>query len=556
MLERVAAGAKALIRAAFRSTAPERHGRSRIAYFMLFRLAMLAAFTVLAGTLFYADDYERPFVVLAWSLLVTGYALTIVWALWLPRARDHGRVAFVQTASDIVLSAVVVQMTGGVDSGFVGLYLIAVLGAATMGGPRLTWAAAGACILLYGIMAVLEAERIVVPPGMEHAPLSPGELVRTVARTVTGLVAVSILSSYLNVQLARSNTQLGKVRALNDNIVRSLSSGLVTLDPGDRLAYFNPAARSLLDLEDGHIGESVQAVLPGLEPTDDGPHARQELAIATTQGREIRIGLTRSALRDAAGERIGSIIHFQDVTAMHELAQRLRRNERLAALGGLAASVAHEIRNPLAAISGSAELLGTAPLGDEDARLLAIIRRESTRLGGLIDDLLAYTRPRPPERRVVDLARAAAEVCEAFRSDPGAARLRFEVVANGSVMVELDPAQLSQMLWNLLRNAAEAQPRGGWVGVTVHRDGDDGVLEIADAGPGVPVHHLESIFDPFFTTKEDGTGFGLAVVHRTVQDNRGTIAVANRNAGGAVFTLRFPIWAEAITPADSGVLEI
>jgi len=536
-----------------------RRTRARISYFMLFRLAILAAFTVLAGVAFYTSPiiFDPTYVAFVWVTLVISYALTIAWAVWLPRAKDLTTVASIQTASDILLSAVVVQMTGGVDSGFVSLYLISVLGAATMGGPRNTWAAAGACTLIYLVMSVLEILGLAIPFTSDpYTRLSASVHWATTLRTVAGLIGVSVLSSYLNVQLMRSVSQVGNLRALNENIVQSLTSGLITLDRHDQIVYFNPAARTLLDLDDGILGTSIERVLPGIvDWAHIGPSERRELPIVTSRGRRVRIGLTQSSLRDAERQDIGSLIHFQDVTPLHELALRARRNERLAALGGLAASVAHEIRNPLAAISGSAELLATASLGDEDQRLLQVISRESNRLNHLITEVLAFTRPRDPQPSRIDIAIAVAEACEAFRTDPAASERKFALSTTPEVLVDIDAAALSQILWNLLRNAAEATASGGHILVRVTEVAGEALIEIEDSGTGIAPEYLERIFDPFFTTKDAGTGFGLAMVHRAVEDNGGTISVHSQLAVGTTFALRFPLWKPSPRPSDSGCLE-
>ena len=532
----------------------------RMSYFMLFRLAMLTGFTVLAGVMFYTrgEEYETVYAGFVWATLAAGYGATIVFARMLSRVRDLDRFAAIQTSTDIVFAAVVVQMSGGVDSGFVTLYLIAVLGAATMGGPRHTWAAALACGVIYVVMSTLELAQIVVPPIDDWAALPPRAHWSAVARTLAGLIGVAVLSSYLNAQLATSVTEVGKLRALNENIVRSLGSGLLTVDMDGRLAYFNPTARAILGLDDADIGRRATDVLSGIQIGDS--EERQELVLRTEQRGSVRIGLSSSPLVDEQNERVGYVINFQDLTRLHELAQRVRRNERLAALGGLAASVAHEIRNPLAAISGSAELLASLPLEDDDARLLSVIRRESHRLSRLVDDLLAFTRPRPPQTRPVDLAQATREACDAIRTDPAVAEIAIRHKVRGPTdgpppKAELDPAQLSQVLWNLLRNAAEALGGKGTILVRVTPGEDEHAIEVIDDGPGIQPDDLERVFDPFFTTKEAGTGFGLAIAHRVVEDNGGTIACRSVPGEGSTFTLRFPRWS-ATRAEDSGVLEL
>jgi two-component system sensor histidine kinase PilS (NtrC family) len=535
------------------------HAR-RISYFMLFRLAMLAAFTVLAGVAFSTEEAQRdrPYNWFVVGTLVVGYALTIVYARLLPRIDDLSRFAWIQTAFDIMLSAVVVQMTGGVESGFATLYLIAVLGAATMGGRKQTWAAAGACAVIYVVMSSLEYGGSVVPfTRTAYTPMPAPELWATVLRTLAAILGVTVLTSYLNTQLASSVSLVGNLRALNENIVHSLSSGLVTLDNDGRILYFNPAARQILELDDALIGRSVDEALPGvttLDTEDGDTEGRHELRVSTREGREIVVGLNRVPLLDADGNRTGWVINFQDVTRLHELTQKLRRNDRLAALGGMAASVAHEIRNPLAAISGSAELLEAAELGDEDRRLLRVIGRESTRLTKLVGDLLAFTRPRPPQRAVVGLRSACRQAVEAFGADPANRGIEIAFESRTDPSVHVDPAQLTQVLWNLMRNAAEAMEAKGRVAVRCFEHAERAIVEVSDDGPGIASETVDSIFDPFFTTKESGTGFGLAIVHRIVEENGGTIGVESAEGQGTTFRIAFPIHVVAVEPEDSGVL--
>ncbi|MBC8069086.1 MAG: PAS domain-containing protein [Deltaproteobacteria bacterium] len=555
-----------------RSEGPRRPGRPprpqarlaherRIAYFMLFRVGMLALFTVLAGLLTLTD--EPGMIGLrglpVWSTIVAGYAMTIAYARGLPRARELAGFAWTQTALDIGLSAVAVQFTGGIDSGLVSLYMISVLGAATMGGRRQTWAAAATCAALYLGMSALELTDTLQPSTLTGDGVRPPlrDSLQIVARTLAALLAVTLLSSYLAVQLQTSVSQVGNLRLLNENIVRSLSSGLITADRDNHMLYFNPAARGILGLRDEQIGQPLSQVLPALAGVEAAaPEGRIDLQHALPDGRQIHVGLSRMPLRDASGDAVGQVINFQDVTRLHELAERVRRGERLAALGGMAASVAHEIRNPLAAISGSAELLSSANLGDEDRRLLAIIRRESSRLSDLVRDLLAFTRPRVPEPMRLELDRSVRETTEAFAADPNNAALEVRCEADPGALVDVDPVQLGQVLWNLMRNAAEAMHGKGVLRVRVRSTEGVVQMQVIDRGDGIAPDRLETIFDPFFTTKEHGTGFGLAIVHRIVNDNGGTIRVDSELGSGSTFTVTLPRAHDPIAAESSGVLSL
>ncbi|MEX1366241.1 MAG: PAS domain-containing protein, partial [Nannocystaceae bacterium] len=250
-------------------SAPPDPRRRRIGVFMAVRLGVLSMFTVVAGIL--AWQYDRSLSSLysgfVWGTLVVGYVLTIVFARMLPRVRDLERFAWVQTSTDIMLAAVVVQVSGGTDSGFVSLYLIAVLGAATMGGVGQTWAAAGACALIYGTTSVLEALGVIEASalGQPMEPLALGERVAVLTRTLAGLLGVTVLSSFLNKQLVSSTLQVGDLRAMNENILRSLSSGIVGVDNHRRVIYYNPAARKILGLRDEDLQQPIEHLLPGTE---------------------------------------------------------------------------------------------------------------------------------------------------------------------------------------------------------------------------------------------------------------------------------------------------
>lgn len=520
----------------------------RISYFMLFRVGVLALFTVLAAviTAQSAAAFDALYTWLVWGALSLGFLHTVVFGWLLRRVRDLDAFVWGQTAADIVLSAAVVQMSGGVSSGFQFLYLIAILGAAIMGDRRQCWAAAGTCALIYSVMSMLELVGAVTPqtPTGDSPLLAAVDLWRSTAQTLAAMVGVAVLAGYLNAQLASQEVEIGKLRSLTDNILRSLTSGLLTTDTRDRLIYFNPTAHEILGLGHDDLGKHVEDVLPGVGAVLDespAPAARLELEVDTRDGGCIHLGLSAAPVTDPEGRELGRVINFQDVTALHELGQQVRRNERLAAIGQLSASVAHEVRNPLAAISGSAELLAGAELGEEDARLLSVITRESSRLSQLVTDLLAFTRPRAPQRVRLDLARTVAEATDAFRADPGSSDIQLHVTVERGVETDADPSMMAQVIWNLLRNASDAMKGQGEIHVDLSLANDSAVISVWDTGPGIAADELERVFDPFFTTKEHGTGFGLALVNRAIDEHGGTITVESPPSRGAHFTIRLPL---------------
>jgi two-component system sensor histidine kinase PilS (NtrC family) len=234
------------------------------------------------------------------------------------------------------------------------------------------------------------------------------------------------------------------------------------------------------------------------------------------------------------------VVNFQDLTELRKMEKSVRQAERLAVLGGLAAGVAHEIRNPLASISGSIELLHQMPQADEDSRaLMSIVLREIDRLNGLLTDLLDYANPRPIKLAPLDLVELVRDTVRVFENDPNLAGVDVVLVGDDRlrpVPMTGDAAKLRQVLWNLLRNAAEA---GGTVEVEVVPREVDVEIRVRDDGPGISAEHRSRIFEPFFTTKARGSGLGLATVHSLVTDHRGTITFESHDSG-TCFTVRLP----------------
>lgn len=531
--------------------------RRRISYFMLFRLGLLAVFTLVATyTTWLAEDRTinlRDW--LMWGEIAAGYLLTLQISWWLRPSRSVPltltqlrAISWGQSAFDIAFAIVTVIISGGVESGFAFLFIIAVLGAATMGDRGQILLVAAVCGLLYfgvSMSQFLGSLAIFAGSGEVISVIDPTTLWLTLLRNIGAIALVAILSSHLNTQLLSSVSEVGGLRTLNENILRSLSSGLLTIDQDGKVLFANPTAGSLLGLQANLAGLDCNELIPGIKPhLDDsgGIRNRFELTISHAKdNRRISLGLTCSPLLDEQGRFLGHIVNFQDVTELREMERVLRRSERLAALGTLAASVAHEVRNPLAAIAGCAELL-EPDVSDEDKRLIRVIRNESARLADIVTDLLDYARPRKLDRNKIELGRALMELADSFRADPSNADIDLRVnVPRQPVPVELDISQVTQVLWNLVRNGSEAMNNKGRLDIDLEElDGERVRLRVHDRGSGISAKDLEHIFEPFYSTKTGGTGIGLALVHRIIDEHGGKIDVKSTVGQGTVFTLDLP----------------
>jgi two-component system sensor histidine kinase PilS (NtrC family) len=294
------------------------------------------------------------------------------------------------------------------------------------------------------------------------------------------------------------------------------------------------------------MGQPLDVHLPqlGLLLLEAGPQGtvrRAEITALRPDGAVRNLGISAAPLADHAGRVTGRVIHFQDLTELRRMQLEVERAERLASIGRLAAGIAHEIRNPLASISGSMEMLKTTPGADADSRqLMDIAVREVDRLNRLITDLLDYARPHSEERRRLDLGEQVAEIVRAFEQERRE-KIRVKAALPNNIVVEAATGQLRQVLWNLIRNAADAMPQGGEIAIELSTDAKRAALTIRDQGAGIPRDRLERIFEPFYSTKTGGTGLGLATVARIVADHGGAIDVASEPEQGATFTVRLPL---------------
>jgi two-component system sensor histidine kinase PilS (NtrC family) len=525
-------------------------GRTRLSYVMAVRVGLV---TLLLAAALVAElgaplgSQRAPVVGALFALIASTYGLTIVFALLLQRARRIGPLAVAQLASDLLLATLLVHLTGGAESAFAFMYILVIVGAAFLLG-RGALAVTAAAILLYLADAAIES-------GGEGLPLRT--LIRTLAVNGIAFAATGALATRLSSELRRAGESLESqgnllrdLAALHADVIRGLTSGLVTIGRDERVLTFNAAAAEITGRTAvSAVGKKIHDVMPGLGPliasAGDGALRRgHAVQLVARDGafEERTLGVSVSPLVDANGRLIGRILNFQDLTEVRRLEAAVLRAERLAAVGRLAAGVAHEIRNPLAAISGSIELLSQSMANDtakENRELMSIVLRETERLNRLITDLLGFARPRQLEPQRLDVAATLQEMLRVFENDKRMAGARVTLVAPAPVFIDADAEQLRQVVWNLLRNAAEAAP-GEPITVATRADGDDVLVRVSDRGPGITSEHRSRVFEPFFSTKEGGTGLGLATVHRIIEEHRGAVEIDCPPEGGTTVTIRLP----------------
>lgn len=541
---------------------------TRLQLALLGRLAVVTV--VLGGLLLFTNASSELFTPrLIRALIVVAYLVSGGSAVALKQGQPPRLVAAVNVLTDLVLATCLVYVTGGAESGFTFLFGGVVLEAALVGSGRSTGIVAAAALLLFLAITLGMANGwIPAPADQPHAgQLDGANLAQALLQSVVALFLVGGLATLLSERLQRTRGELREVSAvargnaqLTEDIVRSLASGLLTLDAEERIQSANPAAGVLLRAtQEDLVGATVSKFF---ESTNDA--ARSEVTARTHDGATLPIGYTRAPLRAADGTVHGSIVIFQDLTELSALRQRAARADRLAVLGSLAAGLAHEIRNPLGSIAGSVELVRESDaLSAEDRQLLDMVLRETDRLNELVTTMLEVGKPGLAERRQVVVVPLCEEVLELARKGaPQGLKLKLETfrlhdgkrTPDKEFTSQIDPAQVRQVLWNLVRNAMQFSPEVGTVTLVVERTAEATLFEVRDEGPGVPETDRANVFDMFFTRRRGGIGLGLALSRQLVEGHAGQIGYTPNTPRGSIFHFTLPDVARPSEPSP-GALE-
>jgi two-component system sensor histidine kinase PilS (NtrC family) len=499
------------------------------------------------------------------ALIAVTYALTGLYAASVRYADRHPWLVDAQFAGDIALVSTVVVLSGGVDSYFTSLYALPIVAAGTVARRRGGLLTAVLSAICYGGVVLLQYTEVstAFAPGLQ---LPPGtSALYRVAMNGAGLLAVGALTGSLaeglwraDQRLASASTRIAHLQAFNERVVDSLPGGVLTTDERGHIISVNRAAilitgRAAREM----LGVPVDAVLEmpaGVYPSAADEARRVEFEYTKPSGQRILIGL--GLVPFAADSDIrGHVFTFQDVTDVRRQEREAQRQRRLAAIGEMAAGIAHEIRNPLASMAGSMQLLRSElPLSDEQAQLMDIVLRESARLNETIKNFLAYARPQRGPSTRVELSRLVEETALLLRNSPDR-HASHEVRTNcdRQATCDGDEHQLRQVVWNLASNALRAMPDGGVLSLRVESVPASGSvrLVVEDAGRGMTPGQLENLFQPFNSGFSNGTGLGLAIAHRIVADHGGHIAVSSTLGQGTCATVTLPAASVAVQASAS-----
>lgn len=500
-----------------------------------------------------------------------GFALSLLWiGLWLA-ALDAKVHALLQLLGDVLLVTAMVYFTGGAWSPFAFLLLAPVLLAALIFGLSGALAMAAAAFLAYLAMVQLVVFRILPSPASISALASPRppSLTFQMLLTAAGFAAVALLASLLAHSLHRAERSLQAERAaaaralaLTEDVIRSVESGVLATDLAGTVLLANPSASAICGKSQPLIGASLPQVLPLKGVNWDRVLARvaarepQKLEAALLPS-EKPVGCTITPLASQGGEVLGAVVHFRDLTEAHEAFRREKLRERMVAVGEMAAGIAHEIRNPLASISGAAQVLvNRESFREDERRLLRILVSESKRLSAILDSFLSYARPPDPRWGPCDMACTLEETLDLFAHSPelGPNHRIVKFIKSHGDPILADEQLLRQAFFNLARNAIQAMPAGGTLQVEAFPDGPAYVIRFCDQGEGMEAQQLEEIFQPFKAFRRGGTGLGLAVVYSIINEHNGELTVTSDPGKGSVFTLRIPMKRAEESP-NSGTVQ-
>lgn len=467
---------------------------------------------------------------------------------------------YLQLTTDIFLITSLIYLTGGIQSPFSFLYIITILTASILLSKRGILLISSLSTIIFGLLVDLMNLNIIPyyePEGVYIETYSISRIYFIFFLNFLAFVITSMLSVYLSERAKKSyeelkekREKLAQLKLLYQNVIESMASGLITLDIDGKVTYANTAACKILknknrdNLQANHFDEIFNKIITFEELKErvkEKVFYRMEGSII--EGDEkIEVGAVASTLRDISGNIMGYLVVFQDITNIKFLQERVRIKDRMAALGEMAAGMAHEIRNPLSAIKGAVQLLNSNTISANVKELSFILIKECNRLNRLIESFLNYAKPPPFNLIGMDLRSLIDEEirrlyqCKILNNN---IELKMES-EEGKCYAMIDVEQFNQAIQNIIKNAVQAMPNGGSLKIAIRKDNNSWLIEFADSGIGIEPHRLKKIFDPFQHSTTGGTGLGMAIIYRIIKEHNGTVEVKSEVGRGTRIIIRLP----------------
>lgn len=504
--------------------------------------------TLIFGSFFVFNiSYDRlPYPHALLYLIISFYLLTLIYASLINKVRNVRTFAYIQLSIDALAEIFLISLTGGIESWFSSLMLLTVMSSIIVLDKKAGYFIATLCGILYGLMIDLQFYRVV--PIAYDTSIKDKDFLYNIFTHISALYLTAYLTGHLSSRLEKTSKSLKeKVSDLRDltlfnrELIESLPSGLLTTDLSGKILVFNRASEHITGVSRAKaIGQHISNIFPFLSYPIETDRIDGRVAHASQTK---TIGLTISGIIDSERSKTGYICIFQDITQLKNLEAELKYKETLAAIGEISANMAHEIRNPLASLKSSIELLKEGLLTSEySEKLMNIAISEMDRLNKIITDFLTYSRPKAPEFCRFDLHKALDEVVELIKNAiVNTANITVKIDIRGQTEISGDPYKLRQVFLNLGMNAVDAMPDGGKLTIGTITGQKTVSIFFKDTGIGIPPENIKEIFYPFFTTKDKGTGLGLSIAYRIIEEHNGSIKVNSVPGHGTTFEVVIPL---------------
>lgn len=500
-------------------------------------------------------------------LILITYLISFFYVFLLRISRNYQVSAYLQMTCDVVLITLLVHITGGVGSIYSVLYPMVIIYTVLFAERKGGFIVATACSLFYGFLLILEFHGVIDRPSSAQIPeiqWNTGYMYSRISIHALSFFIVAFLASFVieqerttRILLAEKESALDRLDLLHQSIIESIDTGILTVNLEGRIQSFNRAAAHITGLAAQNVlNRDILAIFPDFSsllerfsraPTARGVERRMEMRIRNRENEEQILGCSLSQLKGSQGEHLGEILIFQDLTDIKKKEAAYEKSRRLAFVGEMAAGLAHEIRNPLAAISGSIQVLKKdLHLDPTDERLMKIVLRGKDQLENVMKDFLLLARPAAGNREWMNLNELIEEILESLIYLPDwTEEVTVEKNMPEPAWLYVNRTEMQHVVWNLVVNALQAMPGGGRLAVetrstVIGSSGEFVQLQIEDSGEGISDEDMEKIFQPFFTTKERGTGLGLAIVGRIIENCGGTLTVESEKGKGTRFLIRLP----------------
>ncbi len=570
---------------------PDKELLLRVKTIMVLRIVFLTGFVILVIAFERNSLQETPIVPLS-AVLCAAYFLALASALFQRIGMNLLSIAWFQVMGDLCVIGGIIFTTGGVESPLSFLFLFVIVASSVMLPRAACYLTASGASIIYGLLVDLEYFNVIQP--IYFFPKSTvsfqgAYLFYTIAINIASFFSVAYLSSILDNrlrlikdELQNKNIDFKKLQEFHRNVVQNMVNGLMTTDLEGRVTAVNIACESITGYSlSESIGKHCYQLLPMEEMSRLFTYKGDSISMpyhmegecARKDGEAILISLKISHLlspeadlkKNLEQQVEGYICVFEDRTKIHKMEEKMKQSEQLAAVGKFSAGLAHEIRNPLASLSGSIQVLKETLVTDEDQqRLMNIVLKETERVNNIVTDFLSYAQPRKSKTTVIDLTQLLQDIVILMKNsneyDPS---INIQLVAPPDhIIIQSEEAQIKQMIWNLCINGIQAMDKSGNLTMTVRKvegyqhkkfqtDRRGVVIIVEDQGRGISPEEQESIFDPFFTTREEGVGLGLPTVKQIVERFAGYIGVESELGRGTCFDIFLPQERSLLSPRNS-----